>query len=582
MQAKTLSLSFKKNKSQSILFLSNFFVFCLVVIFIEVALSIFVCSYLKYSHQSALKAQSIKESNRVENTLKDIFSETQQVMVYLGTQISLYGKNNPLFIENILIKSSEISSKIKSMHSWSLFDWVNPNNHLVINSQIGIIKTALEKVQDSYIWECPKSPWTLQLSHPTIGSISGMWVIPAGVGIIDENNNYLGMLTVGFNVAELNTKVQQALISNESSFVVLDKDFKIVLQSGDNVIDPKSSYYRDLLLRKNYFKEYSGYLENQISYNDIEYIYYKNMEDYPYTILMGFNKQIYQRELWDLILPRLLELYVLGGFCLMFLYFLRKRIFNLVQLSESAQKNLSQHLHTGMKESISSILTYSNILIRSLIGETKVIVTKDRQLEFIEKIHNEALSLHTMTGNDLNMTSVNIKNLIESSVNVQIKTFLKKNINIKVYLMPSLLPFHGDELRLKQIVTSLLSLALEYSPKGSTVKIFVTNETTVEGQKLLIITIEDNGFYLSREDIIRISEKFSRDAQEENFMANTLDFNSIEKLIKIHNGSFHICNKEKKAKIIKVTLPYSLDKQIEGTEKGGRTKTSNIYWFPKP
>jgi signal transduction histidine kinase len=569
---------FKRKRYNKFFLTNGFYLFSVSIIFFEIIFSVIIYYYVQHSYLTRLKTQLVTETYRIENTLKDLFSETQQVMTYVGKQISLYGKSDPRFIEKILLNSSKITSR-KTIYSWSLFDWINPESQIIVNSQIGIVNHSPEKIHDPYIWKCQKLPWTLQFSHPTIGDTSGMWIIPAGIGVTNNKNEYLGTLNVGFNVAELNNKIQQLLAFRESSFIILDDDLKVILQSADNTIDPKSSYYTDMLVNKNYFSEEKGYLKSSVSYKNIEYVYYKKMDEYPYFILAGFDKIIVQRMLWDLILPRLFELYGVGFFCLGLLYFLRRKMFNLVEASGSAKKTFSQRINQETKNSISSILTYSNILLKYFTGETKIIVTKERQIEFIEKIYKEALDLYTMTSNTLSMTYIDIKPLIENSIDLQIETAFKKNIKIRTHFDSALLPFYGDEFRLKQIVTSLISLAMEYSPRGSIIKISATMEAPNENQMFLVVEIADNGFNLTAEDIRRISEEFSSDEEHEDFMASHLEFSSIEKLITLHEGTCHVYTNEQKGKTVKVSLPYQTEKE----SKIDFTKDkANVYWLSEP
>ena len=580
METEKFSFPLKNRKYKKLLSSNAFYTFAIITLLFEVGCSFFIY-YLTYnSYTTHIHSQLVIEANRIENTLQDVFTETHQVMMYVGKQIALHSEYDPHFIEKILVNSPEFVSKMKNIYPWSLFDWVDPNDFRIINSQIGLLRDAPTKVIDSYTWKCPKYPWTLQLSHPTIGNTSGMWVIPAGMGVLSKTNKYLGTLNVGFNIAELNAKIQQILASNVVSFIVLDDDLRIVLQSADNSIDPKSSYYRDILSDKNYFTEDKNTLSPPLSYKDIKYTYYKKIKNYPYFILTGFDKKLAQHEFWVLLLPRLLELYGVGFFCLCLLYLLRKKLFILGKISGTAKKTFLQRINTEMKESIETILAYSNILIKHLREETGVIVTKERKIEFIEKIYEAALNLHTLAGSTLNFNYITINTLIENSIAILTEIALKKNINIKASLDPSLLSFYGDELRLQQIIVGLISLSMEYSPKGSTIKVSATNKLSRDNQMLLIVKIEDNGFSLNADDIMRISERFPHDEKEEEALGSHLDFPSIERLIRLLKGTFYICNKWQKGKIINVTLPYPMES--EETEAQGSDQ-KNVYWlFEKP
>lgn len=569
---------FKKNRYKKMFFSNTFYVFTITTIIFEVVCSIFIYYFSYNSYYSRIQSQLTIEATRIELILENIFSETHQVMTYVGKQIALHSEKDPQFIEKILDNSSELVSKMKNIYPWSLFDWVDSNNYRVFNSQIGDMRNTIEKVDDSYTQKCPKHPWTLQVSHPTIGNTSGMWVIPAGLGVINQNKKYLGTLNVGLNIAELNAKVQQALASKETSFIVLDKNLRIILQSADNAIDPKSSYYRDLLSEKNDFEKNSAYLNSSISYKNIKYSYYKKINGFPYIILTGFDKSLVQQEFWALLLPRLLELYGLGLFLLCLLYFLRKKLFSLSQNSDMAKKTFLRHINSGVKESIDSILAYSNILIKHLRKETSVIVTKERKIEFLEKIYQEALNIHTVTGTTLNLSFLTINTLIENAIDILTETALKNGISIKTSLDPTLFPFYGDEYRLKQIIIGLISLSIDYSPKNSTIKVSATNKISTAGNPLLNIKIEDNGFSLNADDIIRISEKFPQDAKDEAAFEGQLDLPNIERLIRLHKGTCYICNKWQKGKIISVTLPYDLEEDSSNSQEI-LPEGKNVYWL---
>lgn len=569
---------FKKNKVRRIFFHNVFYLFTIITIIFEAICTFFIYEFSYKSYYFRLHSQLSLEATRIEQILDNVFSETHQVMTYLGKQIALYSEKDPQFIRKILDSSSELVSKMRNIYPWSLFDWVDANNYRVFNSQIGDMRNTSEKVDDSYIRKCPHHPWTLQVSHPIIGNTSGMWAIPAGLGVVTQNMKYLGTLNVGLNIAELNAKIQHALASKETSFIVLDNNLRIILQSADNAIDPKSSYYRDLLLEQPFFEKRNDYLASPVNYKTLMYFYYKKIKGFPYIILTGYDKNLVQQEFLALLLPRLLELYGVGFFFLCLLYFLRKKLFTLSQSSDAARKKFHKHINTGMKESIDSILAYSNILIKHLRKETSVIITKEREIEFLEKIYQEASNIHTATGTTLNLSFLTINTLIENAIDILTEAALKKGMSIKTSIDPTLYPFVGDEYRLKQIIIGLIFLSMEYSPKNSTIKISATNKFSDSGSPLLNIKIEDNGFSLNADDIIRIAEKFPQATSEGEAFEGQLDLVNIERLIRLQKGTCYICNKWQKGKIISLTLPYDLEEKSPISQEI-LPKGNNVYWL---
>ena len=43
----------------------------------------------------------------------------------------------------------------------------------------------------------------LQFGKPVFGSTSKRWMIPAGVGAVDASGQYIGAMTIGFNIVKM-------------------------------------------------------------------------------------------------------------------------------------------------------------------------------------------------------------------------------------------------------------------------------------------------------------------------------------------------------------------------------------------
>ncbi|MCR5251064.1 MAG: EAL domain-containing protein [Lachnospiraceae bacterium] len=95
------------------------------------------------------------------------------------------------------------------------------------------------------------------------------------------------------------------------------------------------------------------------------------------------------------------------------------------------------------------------------------------------------------------------------------KTTLKQ-LNFRVYVsedLPAVL--HGDEFRLKQVMTNLLNNAVKYTDKGS-VQLTVEGEYYSEEEVLLRISVEDTGCGIREEDQSKLYEMFQRLDMERN------------------------------------------------------------------
>ncbi|OJX10441.1 MAG: hypothetical protein BGO77_02380 [Caedibacter sp. 37-49] len=545
-------------------------------IFLAVMLFWITMLYLLYNSQlNYFKEQAAIKARRIDEHLSRIFDETNHVTNIIGNLIVQHDSKDLNFIDKMLKNFPEVTSKSTSVYSWPLFDWVGPDNRMLINSKINI-KKPVDVSHHAYTDKSRKFPGTLQVSEPTIGNPSGVWVIPAGTGIKDAQGNYLGVVAVGFNIAELSLKIEQALNIKGFSFLILDENFRIILQSANNAIDPKSSYFRDLLPNLEHVKDSEGILNKPLDYKGISYSYYRRMEKYPYIIFTGFEEKSFYHEIWSIMVPRIIESLIMGGFCLLFLYFSRKKMWDLIQSSNRAKEAYRQRLNLEMRTSVASILSNSDKLRRYLSSKQDV----NKQAGVIEEIHDEALKLNNLTTDtpdlsylDLTYTHSDVNKVIKEAIIIQKHTAVIKGINIKPFLYPDPLLLYVDELRFKQIIVGVLSLALGYNPKGTTIKIFSTIKN-INNKKWVIIKVQDNGFTLSLDDIKRISKNISNPNKEEEHI--NLDFTAIERLISLHHGKiYYRCFDSLQGKVVSIIIPY-----CESTSSN--SDISNIFKHTTP
>lgn len=533
---------------------------------------------LYFSHYNTSKQDLRSEANQIEATLYEIFGQTNQLMFHIGKQISSLGDKNIQAIANIIGKDKDESFKFTNPLNWMNFGWIGPDNKLFFDWHSGICQNPVD-VSSLLIKNGMKEPWKLHLSRTTL-SLSGLREIPGVMGITDDKGGYLGGLNVGFGLAELNNKIQTALRNTQISYIILDENLRIVLQSSGNAIDPDSSYYKDLLDDVSIFSGQEGAVANQIGYKNIQYSYYKKVRNYPFYILTGFDQRVLYKEFQLLVFPRIIELIALGILCSVLVYLFRRNMLSVARTSERTKANLLRQMKNEKEESLQQIIVFADILYKCARKEIDVTLPPARQLELIENIYKSAINLDSSKRDNLNLAYLNINSLIYECISVQLQAAFVRNIRIKSNLCSNLPPFLADELRFKQVILGLISLSFEYSPKGGVIKIS-TSLKIENDQSYLIVTLEDNGFAFDEKDIRRISERFETEGSRAFDDVTRLDFPVIEKFIKLHQGSFHLEPKGSVGKNIIVTLPFR-DKSKEKTlYELNRLSVNNICKFTR-
>ena len=169
--------------------------------------------------------------------------------------------------------------------------------------------------------------------------------------------------------------------------------------------------------------------------------------------------------------------------------------------------------------------------INAILGMDEIILreTKDKQIrqyamdiksatQILYSIVNEILDLSKIESGKMELVPVNynMRSLINDTVNIiQIKMDskdLKFNVDVDASLPAG---YHGDEVRIKQILSNILSNAVKYTNEGS-VSLTITGEKLLDGKELLKFKIEDTGIGMTKENLDSLFDKFARFDYEKN------------------------------------------------------------------
>ena len=114
--------------------------------------------------------------------------------------------------------------------------------------------------------------------------------------------------------------------------------------------------------------------------------------------------------------------------------------------------------------------------------------------------------------------------------------------------IPKLL--HGDEIRLKQIITNILTNAVKYTEKGS-VKFSVSYEKTAEDSISLKIAVSDTGIGIKEEDIPKLFSEFDRIEEERNrsIEGTGLGMSITQRLLAMMNSRLEVASEYGKGSV---------------------------------
>lgn len=168
--------------------------------------------------------------------------------------------------------------------------------------------------------------------------------------------------------------------------------------------------------------------------------------------------------------------------------------------------------------------------INAILGMNEMILREagsEQIKEYAQSIHSAGSSLLYLVNDVLDISKIESGKLELAENIYDLSSFIhdcyimvaekaeKKGLELTVSCNPQLPSrLKGDESRLRQVVTNLLSNAAKYTEKGSITLSF--DSCDKDGQMMLVITVKDTGIGIRKEDMDKLFTQFARFDMEKN------------------------------------------------------------------
>jgi two-component system phosphate regulon sensor histidine kinase PhoR len=197
-------------------------------------------------------------------------------------------------------------------------------------------------------------------------------------------------------------------------------------------------------------------------------------------------------------------------------------------------------LHADADASPERINKYSRIIYDENIRMRGQV---DRVLQ-VARLDRDEFSL-TKTEFDLHqLVKKTVKNLCFEKCEEQ--TTLNYQLHAEKHLL------NADEMHIKNVVTNLVDNAIKYSVNGTTLNI-----ETVNRQDGIVLSIEDNGIGMSKEELKHIFDKFYRipTGNIHNVKGFGLGLYYVKNMVNAHGGEIHVRSEINKGSRFDIYLP---------------------------
>ena len=244
---------------------------------------------------------------------------------------------------------------------------------------------------------------------------------------------------------------------------------------------------------------------------------------------------------------------------------LRKAIAE-AKAASAAKSNFLANMSHELRTPLNAIIGFSEITMRELFGP----LGSDRYRGYMHDINESASLLLELITDILDFSKadagkleideepVNIKGVIEWTQRIQGERAERQQVSL-IDKVPDDLPFlRGDKRRLRQVLLNLVSNAIKFTPAGGQVIL----GARCDGNNGLVMTVEDTGRGIAKEDIPRVLEPFVQlDRPRSSSQEGTgLGLPLCKQLVEFHGGTLKITSKVGEGS--QVTLFFPAERSI--------------------
>lgn len=234
-----------------------------------------------------------------------------------------------------------------------------------------------------------------------------------------------------------------------------------------------------------------------------------------------------------------------------------------VRANEAKSLFLSNMSHE-IRTPINAVLGMNEMILREcgdeqLLSYAANIRSSGKTLLFLI---NDILDMSKIESGKMEIVRVEyaFANLMMDLWNVIFLRAQEKGLTLRFSLdetMPEVL--YGDDVRIKQIVTNLLTNAVKYTPQGG-IELHGAYEKNGQEQINLILSVKDTGMGIKKEDMGKLFESFQRLDEEKNrnIEGTGLGMNITMSLLKLMDGDMKVESEYGKGSVFTVTIPQKI------------------------
>ncbi|MDH5627302.1 MAG: GAF domain-containing protein, partial [Candidatus Krumholzibacteria bacterium] len=244
---------------------------------------------------------------------------------------------------------------------------------------------------------------------------------------------------------------------------------------------------------------------------------------------------------------------------------LERKIRDLDRQMETLQKanilksDFVSHVSHELRTPLTSIKAYVETLANNIEDPTFV-----QRREFLDIVHKETNRLIRIVNDVLDVSKIEfgqrpvsrsaiaLHAVVEEVLSMLSPSLKERDVTVSVNVPDSLPRVDGDADLIKQVFINLISNALKYSPRGTTITVRAREEAVS-----LVVSVSDQGIGIPRDEIGNVFDKYFRARSQVSAKMEGLGLGLaiVKNIVEQHGGSVRVESEENVGSTFSFTLP---------------------------
>ena len=306
------------------------------------------------------------------------------------------------------------------------------------------------------------------------------------------------------------------------------------------------------------------------------------------SVVINHPKELI-KEYKNILIASLLLLIGLLGMILVLLWYIvykkryEKAILNAMHNAEEASNikthfisNISHELKTPINVIMSAIqlINYNTKESPSYSKNKNTLAIIDDNCKRLLRLINNLIDVqkHELDDTKLNLSAVNVVNLIEMLVASVVPYAESKNLNLIFDTNKEDVILKVDADKLERIILNLLSNAIKFSKPNGEIKV------TLSFEDCLYISVTDNGIGIAQENLNKIFDKFTQldTSFSRKNEGSGIGLSIVKSFVLLHNGKISVKSELNKGTSFLIELPLTETSNIETEDASYDNLSENV------